>query len=916
MKIIYIFVAPIFLFATCLYDIDISFDLKKHSLYAKAVVSGVDIGVIKSNKRVKNLKIENDRAYFDFDFIDKKSIESETIYLFGDWYPKIAPYCSYTLSTNLKKDYHTISSALKQKVEHLYIVSSNRLKKYTKNIDGIEVSLYFSQKNKNLQNIYMKKIAEYLTLYKQQIAEYPYSKFSVVQSVESVGYAMPSFTLVGDRLLQKDYLLNISLGHEILHQYFGSAIFNDHQKGNWTEGLVTYLADHQYQKNQHSYIEYKKSLLNDYFKETKKAEFAISKFVYKKDEVSAKIGYQKLAFVFHMIENRLGKKSFATLIKKFYKQNRFTEVNMKELKEFFVKNSILQNKFFDDWIDSTKYVDLKIKKLDSFYSKKGFTVFFRVSQKFSDLSFMLPVVVETEEGNKKLYTKIDKQNQIIKFVLPSEPKSIWFDREYELFRKLTNKESYPSISKLFSSDSLILVSNSGRVDKQIKRVFKNAKIIKADDFRYKSAKSSDVIFVGRENKIFKLLYPIQNLEKRYAFLKLLKHPYSSNRVMAVLARGKNSSRLSILKYYKKYSEIVLKKSVDKKTYHTVNGVGIIISNKPKFSKVSTKMSANGFINSVIDNQIFYLAESHNNISHHLNQLRVIKEIYRKNKNMAIAMEMFNQNSQKALDDYISGKTKLDRFLKESLYFKNWGYDYSLYKPIIDFAKENKIKIIGINIDRKINRRVSKVGLLDLDLKSKIALPKNIDTTNEKYRDRLGSIFAQHLDTKTTNFSDKKNFFYESQLVWDEIMSQNIAKYLKNKDTKLAVIIGSGHLLNHHGVPSRVYRRNGLNYIVVFNDPSLAKPDDYVIHNSRDIETKESLLLGVFTKNSYDMRITSIKDSSFASSIGLKKGDVITKIGDYKIDNIYDIKIALYMLGSFSGFDVEILRDGKSVVLKF
>jgi len=37
------------------------------------------------------------------------------------------------------------------------------------------------------------------------------------------------------------FIPETSLGHEILHQWFGNLVYIDYAKGNWAEGLTTYL---------------------------------------------------------------------------------------------------------------------------------------------------------------------------------------------------------------------------------------------------------------------------------------------------------------------------------------------------------------------------------------------------------------------------------------------------------------------------------------------------------------------------------------------------------------------------------------------------------------------------------------------------------------------------------------------------
>jgi hypothetical protein len=57
---------------------------------------------------------------------------------------------------------------------------------------------------------------------------------------------MPSFTLLGDRVIRLPFILDTSYGHEILHNWFGNGVYVEWEKGNWCEGLTSCLADHLY----------------------------------------------------------------------------------------------------------------------------------------------------------------------------------------------------------------------------------------------------------------------------------------------------------------------------------------------------------------------------------------------------------------------------------------------------------------------------------------------------------------------------------------------------------------------------------------------------------------------------------------------------------------------------------------------
>ena len=45
-----------------------------------------------------------------------------------------------------------------------------------------------------------------------------------------------TFTLLGRQVLKLPFIVKTSLGHEILHQWFGNSVYIDFVAGNWAEG--------------------------------------------------------------------------------------------------------------------------------------------------------------------------------------------------------------------------------------------------------------------------------------------------------------------------------------------------------------------------------------------------------------------------------------------------------------------------------------------------------------------------------------------------------------------------------------------------------------------------------------------------------------------------------------------------------
>jgi aminopeptidase N len=104
--------------------------------------------------------------------------------------------------------------------------------------------VFLRQPDEQLAGRYLEATARYLAMYEKLLGPYPYGKFALVENFWETGYGMPSFTLLGPRVLRLPFILHSSYPHEILHNWWGNGVFPDYGQGNWAEGLTAYLADH------------------------------------------------------------------------------------------------------------------------------------------------------------------------------------------------------------------------------------------------------------------------------------------------------------------------------------------------------------------------------------------------------------------------------------------------------------------------------------------------------------------------------------------------------------------------------------------------------------------------------------------------------------------------------------------------
>ncbi len=295
---------------------------------------------------------------------------------------------------------------------------------------------------------------------------------------------------------------------------------------------------------------------------------------------------------------------------------------------------------------------------------------------------------------------------------------------------------------------------------------------------------------------------------------------------------------------------------------------------------------------VADRRVVFIGETHVRYDHHLNQLALIRELYRSHPVMAIGLEYFPRSKQADLDDFVERRIDEQEMLRATDYFTNWGYDYRLYAPILEFARERAIPLVALNVPREVASAVAKVGVAGLSEEQRGAAPKDIEPADDAYRARLRKEYDAHGASPPGTF----DHFVEAQLVWDEGMAESAALYLDaHPEMPMVVLAGSGHLKFGSGIPMRLARRTGASYAIVLNNEDGMTPAmaDYVML-SQEQDLPAAGILGIrMHDEDGTCSISEVVPGGAAEKAGLKKGDTLVSVDGVAVQSSGDVKLALW-----------------------
>jgi uncharacterized iron-regulated protein len=143
---------------------------------------------------------------------------------------------------------------------------------------------------------------------------------------------------------------------------------------------------------------------------------------------------------------------------------------------------------------------------------------------------------------------------------------------------------------------------------------------------------------------------------------------------------------------------VLQVSAQHKTAYTI------------FTAKGKKVSFEKMVSELGKSDIILFGESHNNPISHWLQFEVVESLH-KLKPLILGAEMFEADNQGALSGYLSGKINARGLDTLARLWPNYKTDYA---PLVNFARDNKLKFVATNIPRKFANLVFKKDFRALD----------------------------------------------------------------------------------------------------------------------------------------------------------------------------------------------------------
>jgi len=360
------------------------------------------------------------------------------------------------------------SFSFSQPVQSIHFAAGPYIIKTLKIREDLLISTWFFKEDASLSNEYLEAAARYIKRYEQEIGTFPYSHYAIVANRLPSGFGMPTFTLLGQQVLRLPFIKDTSLGHEILHSWFGNSINVRPDSGNWCEGLTSYLADYAYAEDKGQGAAHRKESIINYLSyvspqnEIPLGDFQSASHNQAMAKAIRAVGYNRGAMLFHELRGVVGEEPFSRGLRQLYQKHRGQEISWEEIKTSFeqASNQDLQE-FFQERLTRPDIPDLSISNIQTDNRKAQSVLTFTVEQHSKKpFTLDLPIVVKTPQGEQRFLRTLFQPQTTIELPVDGPPTELIIDPDHDLLRVLTPKEMPPVWSRFLGAPAKTIVLES------------------------------------------------------------------------------------------------------------------------------------------------------------------------------------------------------------------------------------------------------------------------------------------------------------------------------------------------------------------------------------------------------------------------------------------------------------------------
>lgn len=318
---------------------------------------------------------------------------------------------------------------------------------------NVRVRTYFHHELLDLAEGYLDAASHYIERYDRLIGAYAHPAYSIVSSPLPTGFGMPGIAYLGRQVIRLPFIRGTSLGHEVLHDWWGNGVYPDYPSGNWSEGLTTFMADYAYREDEsvESARLMREGWLRDYAAVPPEQDRPLRSFVSRRHGADQAVGYNKTAFLFFMLRDRIGEEAFIAGLRTFWRTRAGTTASWDDLRSTFEQSSGTDLAwFFDQWVQRPGAPSIFIEGARNLAGKSDQRrIEIRLRQASPAYRLRVPVRIELE-GRRSVDATVELDGLAHRVVIdvPARARFVVLDPDARVFRRVDVAETAPILRSI------------------------------------------------------------------------------------------------------------------------------------------------------------------------------------------------------------------------------------------------------------------------------------------------------------------------------------------------------------------------------------------------------------------------------------------------------------------------------------
>jgi aminopeptidase N len=314
-----------------------------------------------------------------------------------------------------------------------YVVSERVVERA--NAGALRLRTYFTPAVRALAKDYLDDSQRYIARYSKSVGPYPFASFSIVASPLPTGFGMPTLTYLGEAVLRLPFIRATSLGHEVLHNWWGNGVYVDYRGGNWAEGLTTFMADYAYKEEASADAarEMRLGWLRDFAALPPGTAKPLTAFRSRAHGADAATGYGKAAMLFVMLRDLIGAAAFEQGLRRFWAMHRFREASWDDLRAAFDSASGHDlSVFFGQWLERADAPAPRVVSARATRTEIEVTL----EQNAPPYTLRVPLEFDGADGSLAEIVELSRNRETVRVSVSGSPSTVRLDPELRLWRAL------------------------------------------------------------------------------------------------------------------------------------------------------------------------------------------------------------------------------------------------------------------------------------------------------------------------------------------------------------------------------------------------------------------------------------------------------------------------------------------------